>query len=98
MGTVQIQKLLLQGGHFNPHNAKHGSPSDTDRHVGDLGNLIADQKGASHYEHIDKVIQLNGPETIIGRSVVIHANSDDFTTQPTGNAGSRVACGIITEQ
>lgn len=83
------------GGHFNPKNVQHGAPDALERHAGDLGNLVADDHGNAHYERIDKVIRLEGPDTIIGRSVVVHANADDFKTQPTGNAGGRQACGVI---
>jgi Cu-Zn family superoxide dismutase len=83
------------GGHFNPKNTKHGAPDAVERHAGDLGNIAADGKGHAHYDRIDKVISLEGPDSIIGRSVIVHANPDDFTTQPTGNAGGRVACGVI---
>lgn len=83
------------GGHFNPGASKHGSPHSLERHAGDLGNIVADEKGHAHYEVIDKVIKLNGPDTIVGRSVIIHAQADDYTTQPTGNAGGRLACGVI---
>lgn len=86
------------GGHFDPHHNKHGSPDAVDRHAGDLGNVVADAGGRAHYERIDHIIQLNGPDTIIGRSVIVHANPDDYVTQPTGNAGGRVACGIIMER
>ena len=86
------------GGHFNPKNAKHGGPDHADRHVGDLGNIVADNTGRAHYERVDQLIQLNGPDTIIGRSLIVHANPDDFTMQPTGNAGGRVACGVIAER
>jgi superoxide dismutase, Cu-Zn family len=83
------------GGHFNPTHKKHGGPDHLERHAGDLGNIVADEKGHGEYERVDSVITLSGPDTIIGRSVVIHSNADDFVTQPTGNAGGRVACGII---
>lgn len=83
------------GGHFNPHNKKHGSPDSTERHAGDLGNLIADDKGNAAYERLDTVIELSGPNSIVGRSIIIHEKEDDFTTQPTGNAGNKVACGVI---
>lgn len=83
------------GGHFNPKKTKHGSPDSLERHAGDLGNIVANDKGQAHYERLDKLIVLDGPDTIIGRSVVVHANADDFVTQPTGNAGGRVACGVI---
>jgi len=83
------------GGHFNPTKTQHGSPDTVDRHAGDLGNIVADVKGHAHYDRVDTVIKLDGPDTIIGRSVIVHANADDFKTQPTGNAGGRVACGVI---
>jgi Cu-Zn family superoxide dismutase len=83
------------GGHYNPHNQRHGAPTDEIRHVGDLGNLTADASGDAGVDTIDALLTLDGPESIIGRSVVIHANADDFKTQPTGGAGARVACGVI---
>jgi superoxide dismutase, Cu-Zn family len=83
------------GGHFNPTNKMHGSPEAEERHVGDLGNLIADDNGKAHYERLDKVISLNGKNSIIGRGIIVHAGEDDFVTQPTGNAGARVADGVI---
>lgn len=83
------------GGHFNPTNKPHGGPDSPERHVGDLGNLVADEKGHAHYDRIDKVIALDGKDTIVGRSIVIHADRDDFTTQPTGASGARIGCGII---
>lgn len=86
---------MSAGGHFNPKGSKHGAPDGLDRHAGDLGNLVADDQGVAHYERVDNVITLEGPDTIVGRSVVVHANADDFQTQPTGNAGGRVACGVI---
>lgn len=85
------------GGHFNPKNTKHGSPEALERHAGDLGNVAANAKGHAHYERIDRVITLEGPDTIIGRSVVVHANEDDYKSQPAGNAGGRIACGVIEE-
>lgn len=83
------------GGHFNPNNMPHGAPTDLERHAGDLGNLEADAEGKAHYERIDNLISFSGLHSIIGHSIIIHAGEDDFTTQPTGNAGPRVACGVI---
>jgi Cu-Zn family superoxide dismutase len=83
------------GGHFNPENMLHGGPTDRERHAGDLGNLEADMEGKAHYERIDDRISLVGPHSIIGLAVIVHGGEDDFTTQPTGNAGPRVACGVI---
>jgi Cu-Zn family superoxide dismutase len=83
------------GGHFNPENAPHGAPSDAERHVGDLGNISADDMGMAHLEMTDTVIALNGAHSILGRGIIVHAGEDDLTSQPTGNAGARVACGVI---
>jgi superoxide dismutase, Cu-Zn family len=83
------------GGHFNPLSKTHGAPMDAMRHEGDMGNIVADASGKAHLEYIDTMIALEGENSIIGRSVIIHKNEDDFKTQPTGNAGARVACGVI---
>jgi Cu-Zn family superoxide dismutase len=83
------------GGHFNPTNMPHGGPDDAMRHVGDLGNLQADAGGKATVKIHDKVIKLNGPHSIIGRGLVVHAKADDLKTQPTGDAGDRVAVGVI---
>ena len=83
------------GGHFNPEGTEHGAPSDTHRHVGDLGNITADDAGTVHHEVTDDRIAFAGPNSIIGRGVIVHAGEDDLTTQPTGAAGARVACGVV---
>lgn len=83
------------GGHFNPENMPHGAPTDVKRHVGDLGNLEADEEGMAHYERVDEYVAFSGPHSIIGLAVIVHRDEDDFTTQPTGAAGPRVACGVI---
>lgn len=83
------------GAHFNPTGKRHGGPDDEDRHVGDFGNVVADENGHAYYERIDKVISLNGPQSIVGLSIVVHAGEDDLKSQPAGNSGARVACGVI---
>ena len=83
------------GGHFNPMAKSHGAPMDAMRHAGDMGNIEADDSGKAHLEYIDNTISLDGEGSIIGRSVIVHKNEDDLKTQPTGNAGPRVACGVI---
>jgi Cu-Zn family superoxide dismutase len=83
------------GGHFNPDHHVHGAPNTIDRHVGDLGNITADASGKGHYERVDTDIALQGSHSIIGHSVIVHAKADDMVTQPTGNAGARVACGVV---
>jgi Cu-Zn family superoxide dismutase len=83
------------GGHLNPRNKPHGGPDDAERHIGDLGNVEADRNGVARYNRIDTVISLDGPNAIVGRSVVIKAGPDDFKTQPGGGAGARIAWGVI---
>ncbi|MCH7948019.1 MAG: superoxide dismutase family protein [candidate division Zixibacteria bacterium] len=83
------------GGHFNPDGKKHGAPNSKERHVGDLGNLLANEKGKAYYEIIDSYISFSGSHSIIGRAIIVHAGEDDLTSQPTGAAGARVACGVI---
>lgn len=86
---------MAAGAHFNPTNAQHGGPDSPVRHVGDLGNLVADSSGHAHYERIDKIISLKGEHSILGRSIIIHQDPDDYVTQPTGASGGRIACGFI---
>ena len=83
------------GGHFNPSGHQHGAPGATDRHAGDLGNIEADASGKAHLEMSDKVMKLSGSDSIVGHSVIVHEKADDLKTQPTGDAGGRVACGVI---
>lgn len=83
------------GGHFSPMGMKHGAPTDMERHEGDLGNITADSTGVAAYDWIDPKLSFSGPNSIIGRGVIVHADEDDLKTQPTGAAGGRVACGVI---
>jgi Cu-Zn family superoxide dismutase len=83
------------GGHFNPTARNHGGAESEERHVGDLGNLVAGDDGTAHYEWTDKLISFSGPNSILGRAIIVHAGEDDLTSQPTGNAGARLACGVI---
>ena len=83
------------GGHFNPHDTVHGAPDDApERHVGALGNITADASGQATYNHLDTLLELDGDNSIIGLAVIVHALPDDFS-QPYGNAGPRVGCGVI---
>jgi superoxide dismutase, Cu-Zn family len=83
------------GGHFNPAGKPHGAPDAAERHAGDLGNFDVDAYNNGRLNYLDKTISLSGPNSIIGKGVIIHAMADDFKTQPTGNAGARLACGVI---
>lgn len=87
--------------HYNPFDKQHGGPLDKERHVGDLGNIIANKNGIVNNVMTDKIIKLRGKYSIIGRSVVIHKDPDDLglgghlDSLTTGNAGARIACGVI---
>lgn len=94
-GDCSAADATSAGGHFNPETTAHGAPTDEKRHLGDLGNITADADGKAHFEWTDSEIALNGPHAIVGRSVIVHAGEDDLTSQPTGKAGPRLACGII---
>jgi len=84
------------GAHFNPAGAPHGAPdaASAARHMGDLGNLEAGADGKATYERVDKVLDYG---SLKGLSVLVHASPDDMTSQPAGNAGARIGCGVIRE-
>ena len=96
-GDCTMTDGTCAGGHFNPTGAPHGGPDSPagKRHVGDLGNIVADASGKAVYDRVDKMIALNGPHSIIGRSIIVHAGRDDLKSQPSGDAGARVGCGVI---
>jgi superoxide dismutase, Cu-Zn family len=84
------------GAHFNPGDKPHGDPRKVEHHAGDMPMLEADASGRARLEtQLDGLAIGSGPTDIIGRGVIIHAAPDDFHTQPTGNSGARVACGVV---
>lgn len=89
------------GGHFNPYNKNHGGLTSTERHAGDLGNIYSESRQSSGTITTDTLSLLNNKVGIIGRMVVVHAERDDLgkgnneESLTTGNAGARVACGVI---
>jgi Cu-Zn family superoxide dismutase len=93
-GDCSAPDASSAGAHFNPTHQHHGGPSTAEHHAGDLGNITADATGRVHLEWTGK-LQLNGPDSIIGKSVVVHEKEDDLKTDPTGNSGGRIACGVI---
>uniref|UniRef100_A1Z3C5 Superoxide dismutase [Cu-Zn] n=1 Tax=Euphorbia characias TaxID=3991 RepID=A1Z3C5_EUPCH len=93
---------MSTGPHFNPESKEHGAPDDETRHAGDLGNITVGDDGTANFTIIDKQIPLTGSNSVVvGRAVVVHADPDDLgkggheLSKSTGNAGGRVACGII---
>merc|ERR1712186_268319 len=99
------------GPHYNPFGKLHGAPQDEERHVGDLGNIEAGADGVAKGEIVDALIKLTGETSVIGRSMMVHADPDDLglgdnsepgpppvngkASKATGNAGGRIACGEI---
>ena len=91
------------GPHFNPDACEHGAPEDAKgaRHAGDLGNVTADADGKAKIDISDSFISVSGENSILGRTVVVHADVDDLgkggheLSKTTGNAGGRLACGVI---
>jgi Cu-Zn family superoxide dismutase len=94
-GDCSAPDATSAGGHFNPATKPHAAREAPERHVGDLGNLKADPYGLARVDFVDTQLALSGASSILQRAVIVHANPDDFKTQPTGNAGGRLACGVI---
>ena len=88
---------MSAGGHFNPSGMKHGGPYEPVRHAGDLGNLNFGADGVAKFNFVVGEISVSSSRSdgIIGRALMVHAQVDDLKTDPTGNAGGRVACGVI---
>ena len=85
------------GGHFNPQSRPHGRHGAGAHHVGDLPSLRSDASGVARFNFESRSIAVGaGASDIVGRGLIVHANPDDYTTQPTGNAGARLACAVIT--
>lgn len=94
-GDTSSPDAMSAGGHFNPGKAPHSAPSEAKRHVGDLGNIEANAKGVAKISVLDKALSFSGSHSILGRGLIVHEKADDLKTQPTGNAGGRVAAGVI---
>ena len=95
-GDCSAADLSSAGGHFNPTHKSHAGPDASDRHVGDMGNIEADASGKATLDYLDHHISLGNDErSVIGRSVVIHAKADDLKSQPAGDSGPRIGCGVI---
>jgi Cu-Zn family superoxide dismutase len=97
-GDCSAPDAMSAGGHFNPTGLHHGRPDSADHHAGDMPMLQADASGsATLTADLTGLAIGSGAADIVGKSVIVHKDPDDYTTQPTGNSGSRVACGIINK-
>ena len=83
------------GGHFNPTNAEHGFLAANGPHAGDMPNQYVDQDGKLRAQVFNGMVTLNGKNGIRGRTLMIHADSDDYRSQPVGGAGKRLACAVV---
>lgn len=95
-GDCSAPDASSAGGHFNPDNKKHGAPDAAEHHAGDLGNIEADASGSAKVDmHVNGLTLGSGANSATGKAFIVHAAADDLQTQPTGNAGARLACGVI---
>jgi superoxide dismutase, Cu-Zn family len=94
-GDCSSSDGMSAGGHYNPLKKNYGHET-AERHVGDMPNLKADATGRALYRaKLDVVTVADGPNSIVGRALIVHLDPDDYTTQPSGNSSPRIACGVI---
>ena len=95
-GDCSAADASSAGAHFNSTHKPHAGPDTAERHVGDMGNVQADASGKATLKYVDHQISLTNDErSVIGRSVVVHEKADDLKSQPSGDSGARIACGVI---
>jgi superoxide dismutase, Cu-Zn family len=97
IGDCSAADASSAGGHFNPTGAAHGRAGYGAHHLGDMDNLVTNAAGVAKVDLHLRGVMLGGggPNDIIRRAVVVHANADDYSSQPAGNAGTRIACGVV---
>jgi superoxide dismutase, Cu-Zn family len=95
-GDCSAPDATSAGGHFNPTDQPHGHHGQSRRHAGDMPSLKADAAGVARLDWQTNLLTVgSGATNVVGRGVIVHRDPDDFTTQPTGNSGARVACGVV---
>lgn len=95
-GDCSAPDAKSAGEHYNPENKKHGAPDAAEHHAGDFGNLTAGKDGKATKTFTMQNVSLgDGANSLVGRALIVHDKKDDLKTQPSGNAGARVACGVI---
>jgi len=94
-GDCSAPDATSAGGHFNPGGMPHAGPGEPKRHAGDLGNIQVQADGTGHLELVSDLLTVRpGPNSVVGKAVIFHAKADDLTSQPTGDAGGRLGCGV----
>jgi Cu-Zn family superoxide dismutase len=95
-GDCSAPDAASAGGHFNPTGVPHGSPDAPSHHAGDFGNMTVGEDGHGHLELDSTMLTVTaGDRSVVGRAIVVHAKADDMQTQPSGNAGGRIGCGVV---
>jgi Cu-Zn family superoxide dismutase len=97
-GDCSAPDASSAGGHFNPTNAQHGDPQSATHHGGDMLNVKSDAQGAAQVEVVASGVSLTTgqPDDVHGKAIVLHEKRDDYQTQPSGDSGKRIACGVIS--
>ena len=94
-GDCSAPDFSSAGGHFNPTGKPHGDHSSPEKHIGDMGNIIANAKGKVSVTLEISSATIGGPNGLLSKAVIVHEKADDLKTQPTGDSGGRIACGVI---
>jgi Cu-Zn family superoxide dismutase len=97
-GDCSAPDAKSAGDHYNPYQASHGAPQNPPHHLGDLGNVEADANGRVDTTVTVAELAFSGPASVLEKAIIVHAQADDFQSQPAGNSGDRVACGVIRQQ
>jgi superoxide dismutase, Cu-Zn family len=99
-GDCSAPDATSAGAHFNPTNQQHGSPQGQPHHSGDMLNVRSDAQGVAEVsvDNADVSLQTGQPNDVLGKALVMHAKPDDYKTQPSGNSGDRIACGVVAVQ
>jgi Cu-Zn family superoxide dismutase len=97
-GDCSAPDASSAGGHFNPTNAQHGNPQGAAHHAGDMLNAKSDAQGAAQLDAVVNGVSLESgqPNDVRGKAIVLHEKADDYASQPAGNSGARIACGVIS--
>jgi superoxide dismutase, Cu-Zn family len=96
-GDCSAPDASSAGAHFNPADAPHGGPEAAARHLGDIPNIQSNEKGTAEVNAVIAGATLNdgGPNNLVGKAFIVHAKADDYKTQPSGDSGARIACGVV---